>query len=292
VRLQAALVVLILCAHGAQALGQNPDTSFDEEAFLAETRENLSRAQQVTHLYSYKERRTDVHTNPFGRLGTGDTRVVEVFPSPNRQLTFRRVLERNGVPVPPAELRQQERDYQERAREIRARLAREGVDTRSARERDEAAARRRAQNRLDDVLRVLVFDVARREVRDGVPTVAVTFEGRPDARPTTREGRIAKSFKGTIWIHERDREVMDVEAVTIDDISFGGFIARLWDGTRTTMTRREVAPGVWMPTRVTFDGEGRALLFRKLKIDYSIEWFDYAKMTPGSVGGFDPGVKQ
>jgi hypothetical protein len=59
------------------------------------------------------------------------------------------------------------------------------------------------------------------------------------------------------------------------------------------MTRREVAPGVWMPTRVTFTGEGRALLVRRLKIDYLVEWFDYRKMTPGaSVGGFHPGVKQ
>src|SRR5438093_13561808 len=35
-------------------------------------------------------------------------------------------------------------------------------------------------------------------------------------------------------------ELMDVEAVTTDDIAFGGFIARISDGTRTTMTRREV----------------------------------------------------
>jgi hypothetical protein len=47
-----------------------------------------------------------------------------------------------------------------------------------------------------------------------------------------------------------------------------------------------------MPTRATFTGEGRALLFRKLKIDYSVEWFDYKKMTLGSsIGGLDPGIE-
>lgn len=288
-----ALAILMLCALVVQARGQDSGTSPDEAAFLREVRENLSRAEEIAHLYSYKERRTDVHTNPFGRIGTGDTRVLEVYPSPNRQLTFRRVIERNGVAVSQAELRQQEREYQQRASDVHAGLSTEGIDGRIARARDETAARRRAQNRLDDILRVLAFDVTGREMRNGVAMVAVTFWGRSDARPTTREGRIARSFKGTIWIHETAREVMDVEAVTTDDISFGGFIARISDGTRTMMARREVAPDVWMPTRVTFTGEGRALLFRKLKIDYSVEWFDYEKMTPGaSIGGFDPGVKQ
>jgi hypothetical protein len=59
------------------------------------------------------------------------------------------------------------------------------------------------------------------------------------------------------------------------------------------MSRREIAPGVWMPTGVTFTGEGRALLFRRMKIDYVVEWFDYRRMEPGvSIGGFDAGIKQ
>jgi len=288
-----ALAIPVLCVLVAHASAQNDRTSPEDSAFLTEVRANLSRAEQISHLYSYKERRTDVHTNPFGRIGTGDTRVLEVHPSPNRQLTFRQVVERNGVPVTEAELRQQAREYQQRVSDIHARLSTEGIDDRTARERAEAAARQRAQIRLDDILRVLVFDVTRREVRNGVETVVVTFRARPDVEPATREGRIAKSFKGTIWIHEKARELIDVEAVSTDDIAFGGFIARISDGTRAMMTRREVAPGIWMPTRATFTGEGRALLFRKLKIDYSVEWFDYKKMTPGSsIGGFDPGIEK
>jgi len=288
-----AFAIPVLCALVAHASGQSDRTSPADSAFLNEVRENLSRAEQIAHLYSYKERRTDVHTNPFGRIGTGDTRVLEVYPSPNRQLTFRRVIELNGVPVTEAELREQEREYHQRASDIHARLSTEGIDDRTARERAEAPARQRAQNRLDDILRALVFDVTRREARNGVETVVVTFRARPDVLPTTREGRIAKSFKGTIWIQEKAHELMDIEAVSTDDIVFGGFIARISEGTRGMMTRREVAPGVWMPTRATFTGEGRALLFRKLKIDYSVEWFDYKKMTPGSsIGGLDPGIEQ
>ena len=33
-----------------------------------------------------------------------------------------------------------------------------------------------------------------------------------------------------------------------------------------------------MPTELTLSGRGRAALFRRLVVDYSIEWFDYARM--------------
>ena len=71
----------------------------NSEALLAAARENLSRAERDDHLYAFKERRTDLHTNPFGRLGTGGTRVLDVYPSATRQLTYRRIIERDGTLV-------------------------------------------------------------------------------------------------------------------------------------------------------------------------------------------------
>jgi hypothetical protein len=35
---------------------------------------------------------------------------------------------------------------------------------------------------------------------------------------------------------------------------------------------------MWMPTGLTLSGRGRAALFRRLVVDHSIEWFDYARM--------------
>jgi hypothetical protein len=60
-------------------------------------------------------------------------------------------------------------------------------------------------------------------------------------------------------------------------VSFGGFIARIYEGTEVGIERREVEPGVWMPTRLTLTGQFRAL-FRRAKLDHHIEWFDYHKI--------------
>jgi hypothetical protein len=69
-----------------------------------------------------------------------------------------------------------------------------------------------------------------------------------------------------------------MQAVAIDDVSFGGFIARVYKGTKAVVERREVEPGVWMPTRLTLSGDIRAL-FRKATINHVIEWGDYRKMA-------------
>jgi hypothetical protein len=34
---------------------------------------------------------------------------------------------------------------------------------------------------------------------------------------------------------------------------------------------------VWLPTSIRLSGEGRALLLRKLDIQFFVEWFDYKK---------------
>jgi hypothetical protein len=272
----AAVAVIALGAAQPAAQQSNGELP-DRAAFLQEVRENLASAQELAHQFAYKERRTEMHMNPFGRMGMGDTRVAEVYPSSVPQMTYKRVVERNGLPVTAEDLAEQEREYRKKVAEVRRDLAREDEDDREQRRRDELLAERRAQRMIDDVVAALQFDIARRESRDGVPTIVIAFQGRPDAKPVTREGKVAKVFKGEAWIHEAAREVMHVEAVATDNVSFGGFIAKLYEGTHATLDRAEVAPGVWMPIRVKFEGQARAL-FRKVDIDYAIEWFDYQRL--------------
>jgi hypothetical protein len=254
----------------------------ERDTFLREVREALGRSQQVAHRYAYKERRTDVHLNPFGRLGTGDTRLLQVYPAPNPQLTYRRLIERNGQPVSKGELDLQDSQYRDRAAQVQRRLAREDAEARRERERDDSLARRRAEMVIGDVVNVLQFEIVRREMRDGVAMIVVGFAGRPDARPTTRQGRIARVFKGHIWVREASREIAHIDALAVDDVSFGGFIAKLYEGTRAEVTRREIDRDVWMPTEVKLSGDIRAL-FRRTKIDYAIEWFDYRPMSETSL---------
>ena len=268
-----AACALLVAAHGA---GQKPDLP-QRDMFLREAREALTRSQQLWHRYSYRERRTELHLNPFGRMGTGGTRVSEVRPSPDPRLTYRRVIERNGAPVPRFELDRQDAEYRARAAQVAREAASADDDDEERRQRDEVLARRRAQMIIDDVVNTLQFDLVRREMRDGRRAIVVSFARRPQARPATREGRLAAVFTGHLWIDEATRELIYLEGVAGDDVSFGGFVAKVYEGTRAVVVRQEVEPGVWMPTRLTLTGDVRAL-FRRAKIDHVVEWFEYRRV--------------
>jgi hypothetical protein len=254
VRVLAVVVALALPAGapGTAQPGPLPDTA----TFFRETRQNLERSQREQHRFAYKERRTELRTNPFGRLGTtGDTLAYEVTPLEDGAAVLRRLIERDGKPVIGAEA--------------------ERVERRRAQDR----SGRPRRSSWEDTVQTLRLTMDRREVRGERAVIVVLFEPRPDARPETREGRLARVFKGTILVDEASREVMRVDATAIDNISIGfGLVARLNEGSSVTLVREQVDESTWLPTSIHFNGQGRALLFRRLTVNHAIEWFDYRRV--------------
>jgi predicted secreted protein len=225
----------------------------DHDAFVKATRDNLIRSQREQFNYAYKERRTEFHVNPFGRVGTGGIEGWEVTPIENGKVIQRRLIERDGKRVTDGDV-DRIRVQEERRREGR-------------------------RTSMDDVVAMLTFKIARRETVNGREAIAITFTPKPDGEPETREGRLAKAFTGTAWVDEAAREVIRVEAKAVDTISFGfGLIARLNQGTTVTLNREPITGGIWLPTSIRFAGEGRALLIRRLNVDQRIEWSEYKRV--------------
>ncbi len=223
----------------------------DPEPFYAATRANVARAQAVQNQFAYRERRTELHLNPFGRIGSGGTVVYDVMPTADGGVD-RRLVERDGKVVTDAP-----------------------VERRPPRTRRTT----RQRSTIEDVVSALRFSIRDREVRDGRDVVAVGFEPRPGARPETREAELARRFTGTIFVDEAAHEVTRIEATAIEDLTYGmGLVARLEKGTTVTVSRQRIEPDLWMPTSVRFKGQGRALLLRRLEIDQIIEWSDYRRV--------------
>jgi hypothetical protein len=222
----------------------------DPNVFFEAVRANLARSQDDQKLFAYKERRTELNLNPFGRLGTGGSRVREVTPVENGSAVTIRVIERDGKPVTDSEPVRRPMRMSARGRRV-----------------------------VDDVAATLDISMSRRERLDGRDAIVAVFKARPDAKPQTREGRIASDFSGEIWIDELTREVTRIDAKAIDDVSFGyGVLARLNKGATVTLRREMVHESLWLPVSMRFSGEGRALLLRKLTIDFAVDWFDYRRV--------------
>lgn len=242
--LAAALVAQAATAHVNRPL---PDAG----PFLDSVRANLARSQEEQNGFAYKERRTELDLNPFGRLGTGETRVIAVTPIEGGKAVTRQLVERDGKPV-----------------------------TDSPPSRREVRKTERGKTVVDDVAEMLDVKVDRRDSLNNRDAIVVTFQPKPDAKPRTREGRLARAFAGEIWIDEQMREVVRVDAAAVDDLTFGyGVLGHVNKGASVTVRRQAMDGGLWLPTSIRFKGEGRALLYlRKLTINFAIEWFDYRKV--------------
>lgn len=254
----------------------------DKDAFLAEARKRLAGNEVLQSRYTYRERVTRVRFNPLGHIGTGPVDVYEVYPIAE-DLRYRRLTERNGAPVPAAELAQADREFMARYQQWRRTLQREGDDERAVRERREAAERAKDRARAEEAVRVFDFTMERRDTFEGQPVIVVSFRPKPNARPQGREAKIASSFAGQAYVHEHEYQVMQVEAEAITDTSFGyGVIAKLHKGAKAIARRRKIADA-WLPVETRMTGTGRALLFRKVAIDYVREYSDYRPFDPSDL---------
>jgi hypothetical protein len=258
------------------AVATSPRPLPDERQFLAEARKRLASNDLIQSGYSYRERTTELKLNPFGRsVGTGPAKVYEVYPHPEEGLTYRRLIERDGRPVPASELAEQDRQYRAKLADWQHRLAREGSSGRAERLRKTAEARQKDEALAREALDLFAFRIAGRDTWEDEPAIVVTFTPRPGVSPRTREGRVARAFTGRAWIHEFEYEVMNVDAKAIDDVSFGwGMIARIYKGSTARFTRRRIA-NAWLPVETRFDGTGRALMVRKVEIDFARDYYDY-----------------
>lgn len=249
---------LAVCLAGVAAVvsAQAPALP-DAEAFLRATRVNLERSRGEARTFGYTERRTQLHMNPFGRMGSGGTQAFRVTPSADGTVVERRLVERDGVAVTDGEVSR---------REVR---------------RGRQAPR--GPSPYDEALSMLSFTLHRREQVGGRSMIVVRFVPRPRTAPKSREARLVSAFQGEAWVDEAHHEIVRVEAEAVESLSYGfGLVAKLSKGTRAMAQRAEVLPGTWQPTAVRIAGDGRALLFRRLRLDHAIEWYDYRRVgVPG-----------
>jgi len=280
--LGAAGVVLVLLGGP-----QGPKPLPDEATFLAETKRNLASDERLQARHTYKLRRTEIGRNPFGRIGTGDVVLYEVYPSPILELTYYRRISKNGVAVSATEVAEQDRRQRAKVDDYVRRLRRESARDRERQLEQGSVVGQRERAMVQDVTAALEYKMERREVVNGRPAIIVTFTPKPTARPWSSEGKLVKHFKGRVWIDEEERQIARVETEAIDTVSFGlGFLVRIYRGTKGLITRRRMGGGVWLPAEARLTGTGRALLFRRFDLDFVSEYFDYKPIDPAAPPSF------
>jgi hypothetical protein len=275
----SCLVVLLLC----QAIAAHPPTAPplpDATTFVQEIRKKLRSDRALLSQYTYSERVTAHQLDKSNRVTKTIRREFEIYPSLDEDLTYRRLVSKDGRPLSPQELEKQDREYTNKAAARQSKLEREGTDEKARRLAKEAEERRKENEIIDEVFLLYEGTLTGRTDLGGQQAIELTFQPRPGYRPKSREARMLSKIRGRAWFGEKDHEMIRIEAELIDDISLGmGLVAKLNKGARMTFQRRMVNNEIWLPDQAHFSGTGRMLLFKGLRIDTLSEYSDYKKFT-------------
>jgi hypothetical protein len=162
---------------------------------------------------------------------------------------FRRLTLRDDKPLSPKEERQQEALRQKQdAQRQKQRELREPPEQRHKRAEAREHGRKQHDAEVNDIVAGFDLRIVGEEEIDGMATWVIEGNPRKGYRFKSKEANLLFSkMKGRVWVSKNDYQPVRIDAETIDNISFGLFLARIYNGTRVQMEFTYINHEVWLP---------------------------------------------
>ena len=276
---------MILCFLADVAAAQeSPKPLPDLDSFLQAVRKNLHSDRLLLSQYTFTEKVSVRTLSNNGTTKKTEERIYEVYPSVEEELTYRKLVSRDGKPLSAEELEKQEREQDKKLDRYRRRMGQaesEGQDNLKE-------ARREEERVLDEILDIYDVAILGRSLEVQHSAIILSFQPRRDYRPRTKGGRILAKVGGKAWVSEEDLQLIRVEAQLVDSISFGlGLLARLDRGATAVFEQRKVNNEIWLPASARFSGTGRLFLFKGLNLDLQSDYSDYRRFSVRTLVEFE-----
>jgi len=226
--------------------------------------------------YTWIARSTERHFDSDGKVKSVEGSAWETVMLDGAP--YRRTLERNGKPLPPAEQKKQQDQLDKNV----ARLAHETPAEKSRRLADYETRRRKEREFLREIPDAFDFRIAEEKQVDGHAVWVIA--GTPKAAYHARNGDAKSLLKihAKLWVDKSTYQWVRLEAATTETISFGLFLARLNPGATLTFEQSPAADDLWLPRRLYMKGAGRVGLIKKIAMDQEITWSNYRKFQVDS----------
>ena len=240
---------------------------------LQELQANEDRVEKLLETYSYTQRTARRELGKDGVLRETSSETVQMsFYKGDR---IRRLIEKNDKPLSERDQAGEDRDVQKQIEDIEKRIARS--ERRSASGPPSNEGQRVS---IAEVLRASRLINPRRERFRGRDVIVFDFEPNPDFDMKNAKS-VLKFFgktAGVMWIDERDKQVVRVEAHLADSFNIaGGLLAKLRKGATFTMEQERVNDEIWLPAVAEIDLSVRVLLVKGVNINQVVRSFDYRK---------------
>lgn len=231
-----------------------PPSQAEIEERAAKLVDNQHRDDEALKEFERIERHTDFTAGPNPR--PIEDKLFRIVPTGTG--TLRILLKDNGTATDPAEYRRQLQAWHD---VLELMLRTDDPRTRTAYEKYDRRNHQRAQL-VDSMLESFAATWLRRESHNGRWCDVFELKPKPDFHPHNMMQDALSHIVATIWVDRATDEMVRGEAHIMRDISFGGgILGKVYRGGVFSMEQGEVAPGIWEPTKYTYDFEGRKFLF-------------------------------
>jgi hypothetical protein len=218
---------------------------------------------------------------------------------------FRKLIAKNGVPVSDKELQKEDeriakeqpkveerqKKDDERRKQAKAKRAAEAAKS-TANDSETASDDDEDTDSIRTILKVMRFFNFRREPFRGHEVLVFDFGPKPDYKPHGLVESLISKFIGTMWVDEKDHQVVRVQARSSGSFKIGGgLLASLEAGSSIVVEQEKVNGEVWMPVYEEGHISARILLLKSAKANETARYSDYKKFTVGSKVTFGDVVK-
>jgi hypothetical protein len=169
--------------------------------------------------------------------------------------SYRKLLQKDGKPLSENEARKEQAKMDKE-------IARRKNESESQRRKRIEAERKELEEGIkfrEELMKAFAFRIEGEDKVNGFAAWRIAGDPRPDFVPKSREGRFLNKVKGRIWIEKQTNEWLKFDVLTLDKISFGGFIATVQPGAAMTAQQMRVNDELWHPEWFRLKLNARAL---------------------------------
>lgn len=240
--------------------------------------------RELVRTYTYTYREEDRTLDSGGNVKHTKSETWDIIPLQGAQ--FRRLTLRDDKPLSPKEESQQEAIRQKReAERLKGQQLREKETPEARQKRLDARerARKKQEDEVNDIVAGFELRIVGEEQLDGMPVWVVEGNPRKGYKFKSMEANLFFSkMKGRVWISKSDYQMVRIDAETTATISFGLFLARVYQGTHYHMEFSYVNNEVWLPKREVATISARFALVKGQHEEDETVYSNYKKFSVNS----------
>ena len=221
--------------------------------------------------YTYIERTEEHRLDAKGNVKSTETRTREVMIVYDEPIEH--LIEKDDKPLSEKDAAKEEK----RIQEIIEKRKDESLRDREKRLKQEEKDREETREFVSEIADAYNFNVVGTDNIGGRETYAIDAEPRPGFKPHVKGAQFLPKFRFRVWIDKAEKQWVKLDAVAIDTVSVGGFLARFHKGCRIVIEETRVNDEVWLPEHMAVKVDVRLALLKNFNIDQDVTYKDYKK---------------